>query len=138
MIESSLKYFFQAYPVTSRTNMSEDQARKEAEKFIKEAEGHLNSKSSFFGLFSSSPNYYDAIDCYNRAGNVYKAAKLCKLWIVMVCSHVISVIGREAGDVFMKAAETEIKSGEGDGSARKFLSAATCYKKIDPECKHNS
>lgn len=62
--------------------MSEEQARKDADKFIKEAEGHLNSKSSFFGLFSSGPNYYDAIDSYNRAGNAYKAAKLCKLWYV--------------------------------------------------------
>lgn len=57
---------------------SEDQARKEAEKFIKEAEGHLSSKSSFFGLLSSGPNYYDAIEAYTRAGNVYKATKLCK------------------------------------------------------------
>lgn len=45
-----------------------------------------------------------------------------------------SFLGREAGDVYMKAGETEIKSGEADGSARKFLSASTCYKKIDPEC----
>ena len=57
--------------------MSEDQARKEAEKFIKDAEAHLKSKSSFFGLFSSGPDYYEAIDSYNRAGNVYKSAKLC-------------------------------------------------------------
>lgn len=58
--------------------MSEEQARKEAEKLIKEAEGHLASKSSFFGLFSSGPDYYEAIDAYNRAGNAYKSAKLCK------------------------------------------------------------
>lgn len=44
-------------------------------------------------------------------------------------------LGREAGDVYLKAAETEIKSGEADGSARKFLNASTCYKKIDPERK---
>lgn len=44
-----------------------------------------------------------------------------------------SCLGREAGDVYLKAAETEIKSGEADGSARKFLNASTCYKKIDPE-----
>lgn len=42
-------------------------------------------------------------------------------------------VGREAGDIYVKAAETEIKSGEADGSARKFLNASTCYKKIDPE-----
>jgi hypothetical protein len=42
-------------------------------------------------------------------------------------------LGREAGDVYVKAGETEIKSGESDGSARRFLSAATCYKKVDPE-----
>ena len=61
---------------------SEEQAaRKEAEKFIKEAEGHLNSKSSFFGLFSSGPNYYEAIEAYSRAGNIYKAAKLCKFMV---------------------------------------------------------
>ena len=56
----------------------EEQARREANEFIKEAEGHLNSKSSFFGLFSSGPNYFDAIEAYSRAGNIYKAAKLCK------------------------------------------------------------
>ena len=44
-------------------------------------------------------------------------------------------LGREAGDVYLKAGETEIKSGEADGSARKFINASTCYKKIDPECK---
>jgi hypothetical protein len=66
-------------PATSpATAMSEEQARKEAENFIKAAEGHLTNKSSFFGLFSSGPDYYEAIDAYNRAGNVYKSAKLCK------------------------------------------------------------
>lgn len=68
-------------PATKATKakaMSEEQARKEAEKLIKEAEGHLSSKSSFFGLFSSGPDYYEAIDAYNRAGNAYKSAKLCK------------------------------------------------------------
>ena len=45
------------------------------------------------------------------------------------------ILGREAGDVYLKAGETEIKSGEADGSARKFINASTCYKKIDPECK---
>lgn len=61
---------------------TEDQARKEAQIFIKEAEEHLkNNKSSFFGLFSSGPNYYEAIEAYTRAGNIYKSAKLCK------CEH---------------------------------------------------
>lgn len=64
---------------------SEDQVRKEAQKFIKEADENLKiNKSSFFGLFSSGPNYYEAIEAYNRAGNIYKSAKLCKLgreWI---------------------------------------------------------
>lgn len=46
-------------------------------------------------------------------------------------------IGREAGDIYLKAGETEIKSGEADGSARKFLNASSCYKKIDPECKRS-
>lgn len=127
---------------------SEEQARKEASKFIKEAEGHLNSKSSFFGLFSSGPNYFEAIEAYNRAGNIYKAAKLCKSvryrkkgyiviipFVIMPCLLFNLFIGREAGDIYLKAGETEIKSGEADGSARKFLNASSCYKKIDPECK---
>ena len=99
--------------------MSEEQARRDAEKFYKEAESHLSSKSGFLGLFSSGPIYFDAIEAYSRAGNTFKAAKL---W-------------REAGDAYVKAGETEIKSGEADGSARKFLNASTCYKKIDPERK---
>ena len=66
---------------------SEDQARKEAASFIKEAQGHLNSKSGFFGLFSSGPDYYEAIEAYNRAGNIFKAAKLCKSsYICVFCS----------------------------------------------------
>ena len=51
-------------------------------------------------------------------------------------NNIIYFIGREAGDVYLKAGETEIKSGEADGSARKFLNASTCYKKIDPERKN--
>ena len=54
--------------------------------------------------------------------------------LLLLCFYFI-FLGREAGDVYLKAGETEIKSGEADGSARKFLNAATCYKRIEPECK---
>lgn len=57
--------------------MDEKQARKEAQAFFKEAEGHLQSKTGLLGLFSSGPNYYDAVEAYSRAGNVLKAAKCC-------------------------------------------------------------
>lgn len=56
-----------------------DEARKEAAAYIREAENNLKASSGFFGLFTSGPNYFDAVDCYNRAGNVLKSAKLCKL-----------------------------------------------------------
>lgn len=97
--------------------MSEEQARKEAAELFKAAEGHLKAKSVFFGLFSSGPSYFEAVDAYLRAGNVLKAAKL---W-------------RESGDAFVKAGEVEIQAGEIDASARKFLQAGQCYKKVDPQ-----
>ena len=57
---------------------AEQKARKEAEVYFKRAEDCLKSSSGFFGLFSSGPNYYDATESYQRAGNLLKEAKLCK------------------------------------------------------------
>lgn len=67
-------------------------------------------------VFSSSPDYLAAAELYNRAGNAFKS---CREW-------------REAGDAFLRAAEMDVKGGEVDESARKLLSAASCYKKCDP------
>lgn len=43
------------------------------------------------------------------------------------------LLGTEAGDAYVKAAETEIKSGEVDASVMKFVNAASCYKKSEPK-----
>jgi hypothetical protein len=56
----------------------QQRALEEAAILFKEAESHLQSKSAFFGLFSSGANYYEAADSYARAANTLKAAKCCK------------------------------------------------------------
>ncbi len=78
LVDNNSSKTSQKAPSVSKATPAEQQARKEADVYFKQAEGHLKASSGFFGLFSSGPNYYDAIDCYQRAGNILKEAKLCK------------------------------------------------------------
>jgi gamma-soluble NSF attachment protein len=57
-----------------------------AEKLVKKGEKHLSEKT-FFGKLK--PNHEDAVDCFNQAGNAYKAAKM----------------NQQASDCFVKAGE---------------------------------
>lgn len=86
----------------------------EGKKLLQEAEEMVKPKKWL--VFSTSPDYMAAGELYNRAGNAFKS---CREW-------------RDAGNAFCKAAEMDVKSGEVDESARKLLSAASCYKKCDP------
>lgn len=68
---------------SAASSPAEQKARKEAEAYFKQADSHLKPSSGFFGLFSSGPNYYDAIECFQRAGNILKEVKLCtERWMV--------------------------------------------------------
>ncbi|PJF19419.1 hypothetical protein PSACC_00810 [Paramicrosporidium saccamoebae] len=91
-----------------------DNSVQEAERLLVEAEQCAKPRKILF--FSASPDYTEAAERYNRAGNAFKS---CKEW-------------RSAGDAFCKAAEMDVAAGEVDESARKLLNAASCYKKCDP------
>lgn len=86
----------------------------EAKRLLQEAEAACQPRKWLF--FSSAPNYSEASELYNRAGNALKSSRE---W-------------REAGDAFRKAADMDVREGEVDESARKLLNAASCYKKCDP------
>jgi alpha-soluble NSF attachment protein len=86
----------------------------EAEKLLASAEEALQPKKSFL-FFNNSPDYLEASERFVRAGNAFKG---CREW-------------RSAGDAFKRAADLDVRSGEVDESARKLLSAASCYKKCD-------
>lgn len=64
-------------PSQSSASPAEQAARKEAQEYLTKAEGYLKSTSGFFGLFSSGPDYYEAINAYQLAGNILKEARLC-------------------------------------------------------------
>lgn len=85
----------------------------EAKKLLAQAENAARPRSFLF--ISSSPNYLEASDLYNRAANAFKASRE---W-------------SEAAHAFEQAAEMDLKGGEQDESSRKLLSAASCYKKCD-------
>lgn len=87
----------------------------EARNLIEQAEAAAKPKKWL--LFSSAPDYLEASELYNKAGNAFKS---CKEW-------------QSAGDAFRRSAELEIKSGDTEDSSRKLLSAASCYKKCDPK-----
>lgn len=67
-------------------------------------------------FFKESPDYLRAAELYNEAGNTFKCVKAWK----------------EAGDAFMNAAEADISAGEPEEAARRRISAASCYKKVEP------
>jgi len=76
----------------------------------------LNS-SGLMSFFSGSSRQEEACDLYTRAANAYKMSKKWK----------------EAGDCFSKVAELQagLEHNKHE-SATSFQSAATCYKKCDP------
>lgn len=83
---------------------------------IAEAEKKLNSSKGFLGsLFSSSSKVEDAVECYQRAANLFKMAKK---W-------------PQAGNAFCEAANLHAKAGSRHDAATNYVDAANCFKKTD-------
>lgn len=82
-----------------------------------EAEKKLTSSKGFFGsLFGGSSKVEEAVECYQRAANLFKMAKK---W-------------GAAGNAFCDAANLHAKAGSKHDAATNYVDAANCYKKSDP------
>ncbi|KAJ3354701.1 hypothetical protein GGF32_002380 [Allomyces javanicus] len=88
----------------------------DAEHLMAQAEKKLNA-GFLSSLFSSSNRYEDAEELYTKAANQFKLAKKWK----------------EAGDAFSKAADMQIRLGERDEAATRFVDASNAYKKVSPQ-----
>uniref|UniRef100_U5EZ97 Protein required for fusion of vesicles in vesicular transport alpha-snap n=1 Tax=Corethrella appendiculata TaxID=1370023 RepID=U5EZ97_9DIPT len=87
-----------------------------AMQLIAEAEKKLNSSKGFFGsLFGGSNKVEDAVECYQRAANMFKIAKK---W-------------SKAGSAFFEAANLHAKAGSRHDAATNYVDASNCYKKTD-------
>lgn len=75
----------------------------------------LHSSSICIIIFSGSSRIEDAVDCYQRAANLFKMAKN---W-------------NSAGSAFCEAANLHLRSGARHDAATNFVDAANCYKKQD-------
>lgn len=81
-----------------------------------EAEKKLTSSKGFFGsLFGGSSKVEEAVECYQRAANMFKMAKK---WSA-------------AGNAFCEAANLHLKAGSRHDATTNFVDAANCYKKSD-------
>lgn len=67
-------------------------------------------------MFRNVSKVEDAIDCYQRAANLFKMAKK---W-------------SQAGRAFILAAELNSKSGRKHDAATNYVDSANCFKKTDP------
>jgi alpha-soluble NSF attachment protein len=93
------------------------QMDKTAQAKYEEAQKLMTGGKTTWLFFKEGPDYLKAAELFNEAGNGFKAAKAWK----------------EGGDSFMKAAEADILAGEPEEASRRHTSAASCYKKCDPE-----
>lgn len=93
-------------------------SEQKAMQLMAEAEKKLNQSRGFLGsLFGGSNRVEDAIECYQRAGNMFKMAKN---W-------------SKAGQAFCEAASLHAKAGSRHDAATNFVDASNCYKKTDLE-----
>ncbi|KAF4527636.1 hypothetical protein B566_EDAN016196 [Ephemera danica] len=91
-------------------------SEQKAYQLISEAEKKLNRSNGFFGqLFGGSSKVEEAVECYQRAGNMFKMAKK---W-------------NEAGKAFVEAANLHSKADSKHDAATNYVDAANCYKKAD-------
>lgn len=74
------------------------------------------STNSFSYFYRNVSKVEDAIDCYQRAANLFKMAKK---W-------------SQAGRAFCMSAELNSKSGRKHDAATNYVDSANCYKKTDP------
>jgi len=84
-----------------------------------EAEKKMAPQKGFFGaLFGGGGNSRldDAVECYQRAANMFKMAKN---W-------------GQAGKAFCEAANLHSKAGSRHDAATNYVDASNCYKKVDP------
>ncbi|XP_044765382.1 alpha-soluble NSF attachment protein [Coccinella septempunctata] len=87
-----------------------------AQQLIAEAEKKLNTTKGFFGsFFGGNSRVEDAIECYQRAGNLFKMAKN---W-------------PQAGSAFCETANLHLRAGARHDAATNYVDAANCYKKSD-------
>lgn len=87
-----------------------------AMQLVAEAEKKLTSSKGFFSsLFGGSSKTEEAVECYQRAANIFKMAKN---WSA-------------AGRAFYEAAELHAKVGSRHDAATNYVDAANCFKKTD-------
>lgn len=106
-----------------------------AQMLVAEAEKKLSGSKSFFSslfgyvkftlnllyfavthtVYRGSSKLEDAVECYQRAANLFKMAKN---W-------------PQAGHAFCEAAELQAKAGSRHDAATNYVDAANCYKKTD-------
>ncbi|PWN49668.1 putative SEC17-transport vesicle fusion protein [Violaceomyces palustris] len=86
-----------------------------AEELLKNAEKKASSSGGWFS--SSSTKLEEAAELFKAAGNKFRIANRFE----------------EAGNAFMRAAETESKSGEQDYAANTYFEAHKCFKMSRPE-----
>ncbi|XP_061394574.1 alpha-soluble NSF attachment protein [Musca vetustissima] len=83
-----------------------------------EAGKKLTQQKSFFGmLFGGSNKVEEAIECYQRAGNMFK---MSKNWT-------------KAGECFCEAANLHSRGGSRHDAGIAYVDASNCYKKVDVE-----
>jgi alpha-soluble NSF attachment protein len=88
------------------------------EELLKTAEKRASSSSGWFS--SGSAKLEEAAELFKAAGNKFRLANRFD----------------EAGQAFMRAADTEIKAGETDYAANTFFEAHKCFKMARPESEH--
>jgi len=106
---------------TEHITMAENEQKALA--LVQEAEKKLNSSKTFLGgLFGGQSKQDEALECYGRAGNLFKMAKK---W-------------SQAGNTFVTIAQHHAKLGNKHDAATNYVDAANCYKKSDPKEAVNS
>ncbi|KAJ1509358.1 hypothetical protein HMI56_006838, partial [Coelomomyces lativittatus] len=90
-------------------------ATAEADMLIEKGEKKLNGGilSSLFG----GNKFEEAEELFSKAAHQYKLAKKWK----------------EAGNAYLRSADMQIRLGERDEAANRFLDASNVFKKISPE-----
>ncbi|XP_030762350.1 alpha-soluble NSF attachment protein [Sitophilus oryzae] len=86
-----------------------------AQQLIAEAEKKLGPRGFFGSLFGGSNRLEDAVECFQRAANLFKMGKS---W-------------SSAGSAFCEAANLHLRSGSRHEAATNYVDAANCYKKSD-------
>ncbi|CAK9798913.1 Alpha-soluble NSF attachment protein [Anthophora quadrimaculata] len=94
--------------------MADNEAK--ATQLLAEAEKKRTASKGFFGsLFGGPSKLEEAVECYQRAANMFK---MSKNW-------------SSAGSAFFETAELHAKAGSRHDAATSYVDAANCYKKYD-------